>query len=1077
MKKVFIFSTFLIVLAALSSKAVAQDLPRIIQPSPEASQLFRFQDYPMDYSTGLPQISIALYEVKSGSLSVPISISYHASGRKVYDQDGPVAVGWSLNAGGSISRTVHGAVDFGTSAGTFKFPYPFTTTGLTNLNNLPYLENAMHFDKNPTVVNTGTWTDDEYDVFSYSFGDHGGKFIFKDNNDVKTPVLLPYKPYIITPTYTTSGSTKTGLTVITILDDKGVLYQFSGMETTLQSQSSIETVPATTGYFLTQIISADKTDTINFQYHAFNQYKSTISQQITWNDNVDGTVVTEGPTETENTSSATYQTYRLTEIDFKQGKVLFNLVGTTDKVDNIQVKNNAGYTVKTIQLNRSTLNNMSELGYSVNKLDGIVLKDSTGAAIENYAFDYYPFVFNDPNQTDHTALNCRYRDYWGYYNASGVSYMIPEDSLEYRNTGITETRAVGYPSANRAPNFLAEESGVLKKITYPTGGTTEFVYETNMYFSTSGQVAKTGPGLRVSQIKNSDNNGTVTYKTYTYGDNESGYGSLDLEPEIWIARDNKFLHDPTTMATESIYNQFTSAALTSYYYRSRIFNSDFLPQLSEVAERPVIYTTVTEYNGTLTDNIGKTVYTYDYSPWDINGMPNLETPALTIIKKHIYNFNYCNPPQMLEQKIYKNVNQAYNLRKDIVNNYTFTTSETVSGLHVQRVHVCPQADMPSGLPPGVSGVYAEPYGVQYANSTINIYTYSDYQIPVGYKNLSSTTETTYNDDGSAVTNTKTYTYNAKQYISQAQANTSDNNYINTITTYPFDYTGNAVLTQMIDPSTNMLNFPVEVSQTKGTTSPVALSSVRTNYYNYGSTVPRIYPQTVDVKKGSNSYETRLRYYGYDGTGNPLSVSKEKDENISYVWDYGNTYPVAEVKNAAVADIAFTSFEADGTGNWSGVNTANLVSDPNSVTGGKYYTLTSSTLSKTLLTTGTHYIVSYWSKNGQYTVSGTPVSGWPKTLRQVTVNGVTWTNYEHNVTGVTSISVSGTGAIDELRLYPDNAQMTSYTYTPLIGATTQADANNRITYYEYDAFGRLKLIRDMDRNILKTFSYQYQGVTY
>ena len=57
----------------------SQDLPKVIQPSPDASALFRYQDYPMDYSTGLPQISIPIYEVKSGSLSVPISISYHAA--------------------------------------------------------------------------------------------------------------------------------------------------------------------------------------------------------------------------------------------------------------------------------------------------------------------------------------------------------------------------------------------------------------------------------------------------------------------------------------------------------------------------------------------------------------------------------------------------------------------------------------------------------------------------------------------------------------------------------------------------------------------------------------------------------------------------------------------------------------------------------------------------------------------------------------------------------------------------------------------------------------------------------------
>ena len=53
-------------------------------------------------------------------------------------------------------------------------------------------------------------------------------------------------------------------------------------------------------------------------------------------------------------------------------------------------------------------------------------------------------------------------------------------------------------------------------------------------------------------------------------------------------------------------------------------------------------------------------------------------------------------------------------------------------------------------------------------------------------------------------------------------------------------------------------------------------------------------------------------------------------------------------------------------------------------------------------------------------------------------------------------------------------MTTYTYDPLIGATTKCDANNRINYYKYDDFGRLVLIFDQDNNILKKICYNFQG---
>jgi hypothetical protein len=1035
-----------------------QDLPKIIKPSPEAAAFFRFQDYPVDYSTGLPEISVPIYEVKGRSLSLPVSLSYHASGRKVYDQDGPVAVGWSLNAGGMISRTIYGSVDFGTTAnGTFKFPYPFTITNLSNATTLPYLEKVMHFDKNPDDVTVGSWLDGEYDIFSYGFGGNSGRFLFKDNNGVKTPAMLPYKPYIITPYYT-----QYGLTGIDILDDKGVLYKFIGSETTLQTQSPIETVPATTGYALSKIISADKTDTISFVYTGFAQTRTSISQQIIWNDNEQNFFgqpndqIQEGPTFYENTVHDPYQVSRLTEIDFVQGKVLFNLVSGSDKIDNIQVIDQNNQVLKTVQFNRSAMDNLSEIGYSTNKLDSIVFKDAVNAPVEKYAFDYYPTVLANP------AFNVRYRDWWGFYNASGVSNMMPYyTNLQYiafNQVNIQNNYTIGNPGYNRDPNLQGLESGVLKSITYPTGGKTTFTYEKNSYFSFTAQQIKAGPGLRVAQILNDDKNGTPTLKTYTYGTNESGYGIFDMDPDI------------TNMASEYTYNHYISGASPYYWaYRNRTFSSDFISSLSALADRPVIYPAVTEYHGTPADNTGKTVYTYDYAGWAPSGMPSFET--MTIQRKHIYNYNYWNIPSLTGQTDYKSTSSngtlSYSVRRQISNSYNAVTSETVSGLHIQRIHAINQTDRALASP----SPYAEPYAAEYNNPLVNIYTYSDYQVPVGYKNLSSASETVYNDDNSSVTSTTGYTYNANQYLSQATHNTSDGNAINDKTKYPSDYTGNTVLSQMV--SLNMLNFPVEQFELKNT---IPIKGTRTNYFNWGSTNPMIAPQTIDVQKGANAYETRLRYTAYDSYGNPTNVSKEKDALHSFIWDYNKIYPIAEVTNAGPADIAYTSFEADGMGNWAGVGSSNIKNDVAGITGKKYYNLTGSTLTVTGLTAGTTYLVSYWSRNGSCSVSGTSAPGWPKSLRTVTMNGISWTCWEHKVSGASTISVSGSSFIDELRLYPASSQMTSYTYLPLIGASSACDANNRISYYEYDNFERLKLIRDLNGNILKTYTYRYQTTT-
>jgi YD repeat-containing protein len=55
-----------------------------------------------------------------------------------------------------------------------------------------------------------------------------------------------------------------------------------------------------------------------------------------------------------------------------------------------------------------------------------------------------------------------------------------------------------------------------------------------------------------------------------------------------------------------------------------------------------------------------------------------------------------------------------------------------------------------------------------------------------------------------------------------------------------------------------------------------------------------------------------------------------------------------------------------------------------------------------------------------------------------------------------------------------AQVVTYTYSPLYGMTSMTDAMGRSTYYEYDLFGRLKLIRDQDNRIIKKIEYKFNN---
>ena len=83
----------------------------LVHPTPNAASLGKYGDIPVSYHTGLPNISIPLFTLQDGSLQLPISLSYHGGGIKVEETASWVGLGFSLNAGGVISRTVRNAPD------------------------------------------------------------------------------------------------------------------------------------------------------------------------------------------------------------------------------------------------------------------------------------------------------------------------------------------------------------------------------------------------------------------------------------------------------------------------------------------------------------------------------------------------------------------------------------------------------------------------------------------------------------------------------------------------------------------------------------------------------------------------------------------------------------------------------------------------------------------------------------------------------------------------------------------------------------------------------------------------------
>ncbi|HEV8283663.1 MAG TPA: hypothetical protein VGQ09_05095 [Chitinophagaceae bacterium] len=274
---------------------------------------------------------------------------------------------------------------------------------------------------------------------------------------------------------------------------------------------------------------------------------------------------------------------------------------------------------------------------------------------------------------------------------------------------------------------------------------------------------------------------------------------------------------------------------------------------------------------------------------------------------------------------------------------------------------------------------------------------------------------------------------------------------------------------------------------------------KTNYYDFSysqSTADPIVikPQTVQTQTFNNPIETRIRFHKYDSLGNPLELSKENDVKLSYIWGYNKTLPIAEATNANSNEIFFDSYEQPNT--WDGVSYDDAKAHSGKYSGkiskpdGGELVFHSKQWLNISLTQATKFKYSGWIfTNGPsaeiflFMKTATEQNYFTYVSSVVVYETNKWVYVEGEYTvpaNITKLNIridnNGGGIVwfDDIRLRPSASQMKSYTYDPLIGMTSQCDDNNHMRVYTYDAFGRLILIRDENRNILKKYCYNYAG---
>ena len=999
------------------------ELPRILQPNPDVAQLTRFTDYGLDYRTGTPSVNIPIYHINAGMIDIPISISYNSTGRKAFDESGLVAIGWSLNAGGSISRVIKGAPDSKYMPATIK-----TEWQVTNQADYEYLSDIYYKIK-----------DGNYDIYTYNIPGESGKFI---QEHVSSYIVRPFKR--------TAVKIVPGPMPTEMYDGKGNYYYFGEVE---KLQDYVDFGQYNTCNLLTSIISADKKDTVNITYVNKHIGMHHTYHELIIRDNYSNNPMSNSIEYPSNkTGYMDYDTKRIKEIRYRGGKVEF-VYNTTDswgRIEKIVVYDAFGKIIRQVRLTVGIMDSPSQAGSAQKyKLTQMAFQTATGQDVEKYSMDYAASNYTTSNS----------RDYWGYFNGRTNSTTVPQMGTILVSGGLVQYNFT--QPGNRSPSdalALAAEAGCLTKITHPTGGITEFSYEANYY--RQGGTVYPGPGVRVKEIKLTDNTGNIQYKTYKYGSNEDGVGSLLMTTPYY-----------EDMSYERYYFQRTYSGPNMYeYFRARTYSSEFCQELQELLDRPLMYGTVTEYNGTIAQNAGKTMYyystpfTYQWSTSMYGSFPP-NSPQLLynysglspyhMHRSSIWQYDYSREPRLGSTEFYKkNTDGSFTLVRKKSDNYILNSTTTYRGVSVFKFL---EIGSPSGVvinKPMDEKTFAEQHGFP-------IFEWKNTELILGDEVLDYTLETEYTPNGNFTQKTS-YTYNDKGLpVSIVTEGSNSQNTTQSIK-YPADLTGDAevgsISTQMV--TGNMLNYPIEVNSQRGSST----EAVKTVYSLTGS---RILPATVKTKRGAAAYENRLQYTAYDNRGNIASVKKEADLAKSYIWNYKGLYPVAEATNAAKSDIGYLSFEGDDWNGWTGLVMNNFLFNEGAVTGRTAYTLRGA-ITKSGLSSSTTYKVVYWIKGPACSVMGSPAN-YIKSK-----NG--WNCYEHTISAHTSCTIAnGDYPIDEIRIFPVNAAMVTRAYDPGIGIISECDENNRVNYFYYDSYGRLSFIKDEDGNVLKTVCYTYYGM--
>tara|TARA_R110002124_G_scaffold17532_3_gene73515 strand:+ start:392459 stop:395656 length:3198 start_codon:yes stop_codon:yes gene_type:complete len=1025
-----------------------------IPQSPEVAAFEKFSGSVNMY-TGVPTIAIPIYTIQGNEVSLPISLSYDASGIKVEQIATNVGLGWNLNYGGVVTRNVHGLVDdYITDGG-----HP--ARKIDHQNTRDYIDNLAVQGKNiHDVHDTNTkanaalqvynyYQENEIDLqpdtFSFHVNGLSGTILLDYDDPISTGV---YKAYCLeNPSIKVEHLAGNGFIVI---DTNGHRYTFDTLETTWHSTSPEDHGQGgvdeyyreyVTAWHLTKIESSNKLDIIDFNYvidpWTADERLKDIQQVELLQISGCGT----GNWQSQPSYNLGVDKYKKDQVLLDQihhnGKEVLKTDLVSGREDLLGVRilrgidiydNTLPATANNILL-KVDFDNTDYFGDKSNaenkrlKLDGVEIYRDDASDPKKYTFTYIA-----PAEVPDRKSNGV--DFWGYYNGKDSNQSLaadPNDDISdianyFPDIGYNEISFTnpGDAPGDRTPSFSDTQVGTLESIVFPTGGKSTYTYEEHIV--TQQSTAKIVGGLRLKKVTNETRDivsgeNDVLQTHYFYDDLEAHY----QDPEITLSTLN-------------------TSGLPDTDFSSGVAQQDIIFNVSRVLDDTscsILYLNTHNRAILVPNNV-----TYDIvTELRFNDSPSNKFEGCTITEFH--NDDYANGDGLAEKTApFFNIDLEFGeIKKQRVYDDTFRLLSQTENTYItvnegvptqkSKVGLIVSADLTSEG--GTTGCRViEPFGLGSEYKYYNVFaslpgscnvpntqpilgkSYTHYSNTPGYaysqywKKLVSTT--TVNKEGTAMqSQTTDYGYFGTNHFMATEISTTDSKGKKSKTeiAYPSDTSllsghpniTDGLLSDMV--TKNQISTPVQVTQFYEVSAPgpyVEMSQQRRIFdeFTVVNNVDAILPSKVEVSKGSNALEERMEYHSYDAYGNLTEVFYPDGMHHIYIWGYKGQHVLAEIKNASYDNMS-TALK----------NTINAI--------------------------------------------------------------IADSDVEDNQTNEEEDLRDDLNALRNQSHFA-NSQISVYTYDPGIGVTSMTDVRGYTTFYYYDQHNRLTHATDEDGNVLSHNQY-------